>query len=447
MRAAYEQKMGKQNPPLSVSRNLEDREARSYDFGRMAQRIPAAVATPRSTEEVSDIVRKVARNEAQLAIRGAGHSQGGQCLTDRGLALDMTELNRVQLLERGLVRAQGGASWGKIVDTLHGTQQLPPVLADIAEVTVGGTLSAGGWGTTSHRYGMQIEHVEQLEVVTGTGARMRCSRTENADLFNAVRAGQGQFGIITDAWLQLRKTKERIRLYTLHYQDFDRFANDFEQITNDGRFDHLRAETRLHKNQIILTAGVEYDGDHEDKKVLEDLGHDEVKAVRDTDKVGHAGMFPKWGFFRMNHHPWRDWFLPWEALRTLLAQPWLDPSWIPQVPASWTGTYPLKTGSNDAPLLMRPNGERVFSYSVLTVHTRHERASELRERLREIDKTLIKLGGKSYLSGGTGYGREEWKEHYGEKFEMGVEVKKEFDPKQVFCGGNMSFVESSAISG
>ena len=440
--------MSRQNPPVTnISEAREDREARSYDFGRMAQRVPASVATPRSTEEVSNLVRKTARDKTQLAIRGAGHSQGEQSLTDCGLVLDMTELNRVQLLEQGLVHAQGGASWGKVLDTLRGTQQLPPVLADIAEVTVGGTLSAGGWGSSSHRHGMQIDNVEQLEVVTGTGASVRCSRTENADLFNAVRAGQGQFGIITDAWLQLRKAKERIRVYRLHYQDFDRFASDYEQIASEGRFDHLRAEVRLHQKRIILTAGIEYDEDCDDEEVLEGLGHDEGKAIRDTTDVGYAGVFPKWGFLWMNYHPWRDWFLPWEALRTLLAQPWLDPSWIPQVPASWTGTYPLRTGSNDAPLLMCPEGERVFSYSVLTVHTRHERASELAERLREIDRTLIELGGKSYLSGGTGYGHEEWQEHYGEKFEMALAWKEEFDPKQVFQGGNMPFSESPETSG
>ena len=60
------------------------------------------------------------------------------------------------------------------MDLLEGTGRLPRVLVDIAEATVGGTLSAGGLGTTSHRHGMQIAQVEQLEVVTGTGERYRC---------------------------------------------------------------------------------------------------------------------------------------------------------------------------------------------------------------------------------------------------------------------------------
>lgn len=429
-----------------VSRNQKDREARSYDFGKMIQRMPAAVAVPKSTDEVSSIIQRAAREEVPIAIRGGGHSQGGQSLTDGGLVLDMTELDQIELIGQGLVRAQGGAQWGKIVDALHGTGQLPRVLADIGEVTVGGTLAAGGWGSTSHRYGAQVGQIEQLEVVTGTGKCVRCSRTENTELFDAVRAGQGQFGIITDAWIRLRKAGERIRLYALHYYDFDRFANDFEQIIREGQFDHLRAETRIHDRQIILTAGVEYDESLEDEEVLEGLGYDEARTVKDTDKVGRAGMFPKWGFFRFNYHPWRDWFLPWEALRTLLTQPWLDPDWVPRWPDSWTGTYPIKTGAVDAPLFISPDGEHVFSCSILTVIIQHEKAIEMVARLREIDRAIVELGGKSYLSGRVDYGRGEWEEHYEEKLEMAIKWKEEFDPKQVFQGGNMPFSESSEAS-
>ena len=422
-----------------ASRDSEDREARAYDFGRMTQRVPEAVAVPEDIEEISNIVRRAAADEVPLVIRGGGHSQGGQSLTDRGLVIDTLKLNQVQPLGRELVRAQGGAQWGKVLDALRGTRRLPRVLADIAEVTVGGTLSAGGLGTTSHRYGMQIGQIEQLEVVTGTGERVRCSRTENANLFNAVRGGQGQFGIITEAWIRLRRAGERIRQYALRYRDFDRFASDLQPIVGEGRFDHLRAETRLHDREIILIAGVEYDGQHDEEKVLEGLGYDEIAATRDTDKVARAAMFPRWNFIRRNYHPWRDWFLPWETLPTLLAQPWLDPDRVPRTPRSWTGVYPIRMAPMDAPLFMHPSREWVFSYSILVVLDEFEQAKELAGRLKEIDRALVELGGKSYLSGEVGYGRTEWEEHYGDNLALGIQWKREFDPKRVFRGGDLPF--------
>ena len=227
------------------------------------------------------------------------------------------------------------------------------------------------------------------------------------------------------------------------YRDFDRFASDFERIVDEGRFDHLRVETRIHDREILVNAGTEYDGDLDERAVLDGLGHDEIATVRDNADVGRATMFPSWGFIRGNYHPWRDWFVPWEALRTLLAQPWLNEAWVPRAPWSWVGMYPIGTGSADAPFVMHPKGERMLLYSILAVLGKYEKAWELSRRLEEIDRTLVGLGGKGYLSGRVGYGRREWEDHYAETLETGIRWKREFDPKRVFAGEGMPFEEGS----
>ena len=422
-----------------ISTNLEDREARASDFGRMFRKMPKAVARPTSVEEVAGLVRSAARDNVGIAIRGGAHSQSGRSLAPGGLVLDTAELNRVEVLRRDLVRAGGGAHWGKVMHTLSGTGQLPPVLLDVAEASVGGTLSAGGLGTTSHRYGLQVGHVEQLEVVTGTGERVRCSRTRNAELFDAVRGGQGQFGIITDAWLRLRRAGKRIRSYQLRYRDYERFADDFDRVIEEERFDRLRAETRIHDNEIIMGAGIEYDGEHDDAKALDGLGFDEIASIRDTAEVARAGMYLRWFFNPRSYHPWRDWFMPWETLRAVLEQPWLKRDWVPPSLGNWIGVYPIRTAAIGAPLLMHPKGKNIFSYSILTVLNDYEKASELSRRLKEITPTLVELGGKSYLSGDVGYSRREWEGHYGETLARGTAWKREFDPKRVFSGAGMPF--------
>ena len=355
------------------------------------------------------------------------------------MAIDTVWLGRIETAGPDLVRAQGGAQWGAIVDALRGTGALPRVLVDTAEVSVGGTLSAGGFGTTSHRYGVQAGQVEQLEVVTGTGRRVICSGGRNSGLFNAVRGGQGRFGIVTDAWIRLWKAGKRIRQYELRYRDFDRFSNDFERVLDEDRFDHLRAEIRIHDRDIVMSAGVEYDEVHDEGRTLEGLGFDEIVSRNDTTEVGRAGIYPRWAFSRRMHHPWRDWFMPWKTLRTVLAQPWLDPAWVPRAPDIWIDIYPIGTGEIDAPLFMRPKGERMFSYSILAVLDEYEKASDLAGRLRQIDRTLIRLGGKAYLSGAVGYGPVEWAEHYAEKLETGTAWKREFDPNRVFRGNGMPY--------
>ena len=429
--------------------NLEDREARAFDFGRMARRVPEAVATPRSVEEVASLVRRASQDGIRLAIRGGGHSQGGQTLIERGVVLDTARLDRVQPAGPELVRAQGGARWGDVVDALKGERRLPPVLVDIGEATVGGTLAAGGIGTTSHRYGAQVEQVEQLEVVTGTGERVRCSPTEHAGLFDAVRSGQGQFGIITEAWIRLRRAGTRFRQYELHYRDFDRFSEDLEFLVETDRFDHLRAELRHYENLIVLLAGIEYDEEPDDDSALEGLGHDEFVYTRDTASVGRAGMYPSWGFSWLHYHPWRDWMLPWEALPTLLAEPMLDAGLMPRRPWGWIGLYPIGRGEIEAPLFMRPPHQQLISFSILAVmgEFQHDKAAEFVEKLEDIDRKLVGLGAKSYLSGGVGYSAEQWERHYGEMLEQAIRWKREFDPDQVFHPAGMPFGAEASQSG
>ncbi|MYH09456.1 MAG: FAD-binding protein [Gemmatimonadales bacterium] len=441
--------MTSENPLLpEASTNLEDREACAFDFGRMTRRVPEAVVRPRSAEEVASLVRRAAGGGVRLAIRGGGHSQGGQTLTDRGVVLDTAHLDRVQPAGPELVRAQGGAPWGKVVDTLRGARRLPCVLPDIGEVTVGGTLSAGGFGTTSHRYGAQVGQVEQLDVVTGTGERVRCSATRNVELFDAVRSGQGQFGIITEAWIRLRPAGRRFRQYELHYRDAERFADALERIVEADRFDHLRAEFRNDENLIVLNAGIEYDEEPDDGGLLARSGHDKHAYTRDTASVGRAAMYPPWCFSRLHYHPWRDWILPWGTLRTLLAEPWLESLGVPRRPWSWTGLYPIGREAIDAPLFMRPRGERAISYSILARlgEFQPEEAIELASRLEDTDRTLVGLGGKTYLSGGVGYGPRQWADHYGEMLDQGIRWKREFDPEQVFNGAHMPFGDRSAVA-
>ena len=79
----------------------------------------------------------------------------------------------------------------------------PPVLTDYLELSVGGTLIVGGVGGTTSAFGVQSDNVIDMEVVTGEGKKVTCSTSDNAGLFNAVRAGLGQVGVITKATLKL----------------------------------------------------------------------------------------------------------------------------------------------------------------------------------------------------------------------------------------------------
>ncbi len=87
-----------------------------------------------------------------------------------------------------------------------------------------------GLGVASFRYGTQADNAVELEVVTGAGEIVTCSREQNRELFDVVRCGLGQFGIITRAKIRLRRCKPNVRKYYLLYDDLGAFMQDAEKI-------------------------------------------------------------------------------------------------------------------------------------------------------------------------------------------------------------------------
>ena len=95
----------------------------------------------------------------------------------------------------------------------------------------------------SHRYGIQAAHVDELEIVTGQGNLVTCSKEENRDLFDCARGGLGQCGIITSVTIPLVKAPTTIRTYRLFYQatDSSLFLEDAKAFVESGQIDMIHA--------------------------------------------------------------------------------------------------------------------------------------------------------------------------------------------------------------
>jgi len=234
-----------------------ERESVATDFGRLIVRRPAAVVRPRSAEDVAQAVKFAARHALGVATRGAGHSQTGQSLSEH-IVLDMTSLDRVQRVDPpgsaqpsdrtsaaaspepvGTVTCQAGLKWRSLVEQLAPLGLSPPVLTNNLDVTVGGTVSSAGLGVASWRRGTQADHCLELEVVTGTGEIVRCSRERNRELFDSVRGGMGQFGVITEATLGIRSHKVAFRSYYVLYDDLNVLLDDLKLLMTEERFDYI----------------------------------------------------------------------------------------------------------------------------------------------------------------------------------------------------------------
>ncbi|MFB4314376.1 FAD-binding protein [Actinomadura sp. 21ATH] len=166
------------------------------DFGGLARRTPREVVRPAIDREAAAAARRGA------VPRGRGHSTGGQSLTG-GVSLDTGGLAAVHAIGADRISVGAGATWRDVLAATLPRGLAPPVLTDYLDLTVGGTLSAGGVGGASHVHGTQACNALDLDVATRDGEIVRCSPALNRPLYDAVRGGMGRHGVITRATLRL----------------------------------------------------------------------------------------------------------------------------------------------------------------------------------------------------------------------------------------------------
>jgi FAD/FMN-containing dehydrogenase len=164
----------------------------------LASGSPAYVLRPDSVADVQAGVRFAASTGLLLSVRGGGHGFPGFGTNDDGVVIDLSRLANVEIIdnERHLVRIGGGATWGQVAAALapHG---LAISSGDTKSVGVGGLTLIGGIGWKVRKYGLALDNVVAVEVVTAHGDVVHATAEENPELFWAIRGGGGNFGIVT----------------------------------------------------------------------------------------------------------------------------------------------------------------------------------------------------------------------------------------------------------
>jgi FAD/FMN-containing dehydrogenase len=159
---------------------------------------PAAVAVPRTVEEVQDVVRAAVAAGLKIAPQSSGH--GAALLSE--IPLDDVLLLRLHALTgvtvdpaAGTARVVGGTLWQDVVEAAapYGLTALHGSAADVA---VAGYILGGGLSFYAREHGVAANSIRAVELVTADGALVRASATENAELFWAVRGGGGNLGVV-----------------------------------------------------------------------------------------------------------------------------------------------------------------------------------------------------------------------------------------------------------
>ena len=175
----------------------EDYEAAREVHNATVDRRPLAIVQPASAADVARTVVFARETGLELAVRGGAHSVAGFGTSEGGIVLDLGNMKGLHIdPARRLAWAQAGLRAGEYTAAAaeHG---LATPFGDTGSVGIGGLTLGGGIGWLVRKYGLAIDALVSVEIVTADGRIVIASATENADLFWAVRGGGGNFGVVT----------------------------------------------------------------------------------------------------------------------------------------------------------------------------------------------------------------------------------------------------------
>ncbi len=199
----------------TLSFALADRQADSQDLGRIVEILPSAVLIPGSVRDIQVMIRFCLSHGIPVSTRGQGHTTYGQGLTS-GLIIQNSSLNTIHSIGADGADVDAGVLWRDLVNATVPQGLTPPLFTTYTGLSIAGTLSVGGFPAMND-LGLQIDHVSELQVVTGTGDLVSCSARERSRLFEVMLGGLGQCGVITRATIDLVPAQASAQVCQLNY--------------------------------------------------------------------------------------------------------------------------------------------------------------------------------------------------------------------------------------
>jgi FAD/FMN-containing dehydrogenase len=199
-------------------------------YGR---RRPAIIAHCSGTADVVDAVNFAREHSLLTAIRGGGHGIQGFATCNGGFRIDLSRMTTVLIDRVGdIVRVQGGATLGEVDrETTRAGLAVPTGVAPTTGM--GGLTLGGGVGWLHRKYGLTLDNLRSVEIVTADGQVRRASEDSDPDLFWAVRGGGGNFGVVTEFEFHAHPIPDEVAIALVAYplEEFDTVAQQWRDWT------------------------------------------------------------------------------------------------------------------------------------------------------------------------------------------------------------------------
>ncbi len=285
------------------------------DNGRIDLR-PGVVVMCANAQDVATAYKFTIEHEMPFTVRGGGHSAAGYCLNQGGMVIDLTNMTAKRLdLDRQVVWTETGNRWRDLYLFLQATNTgLIPIGGGCPTVGIPGFMLGGGISFVSRSYGLSVDNLLSIDLVTPDGKLRRISAEskskEDRDLWWACRGGGGgNFGIAVAFELRVHQPNTPTMLcgqirYPIEYaQEVLGFYNEWIEKAPDSLavYGYMgKVALPAHPDTLVNTVRSNADlqrrqsrgngSDRSDPQVPEHLhqplGHD-AAGLRDLQRPAH----------------------------------------------------------------------------------------------------------------------------------------------------------------
>ncbi len=165
---------------------------------------------PTTIDGVREVFEIARARGLSVGLRGAGRSYGDASLLSEEISLDLTRMNRILSWDpqNGVITTEPGVTIAQLWRYAIGDGWWPSVVSGTMHPTLGGALAMNIHGKNHVHAGPIGDHVLWFDLLLPhNGEVVRCSRSENADLFHGAIGGFGVLGVFTAIALQLKKVE------------------------------------------------------------------------------------------------------------------------------------------------------------------------------------------------------------------------------------------------
>lgn len=171
---------------------------------------PALIVQPTGVADVRSAVDFARSSGLLVAVKCGGHSHSGKSTCNGGMMIDLSLMRGVRVDPKARVAYVPGGSLLGDMDHEAMSLGLVTTAGTVSHTGVGGLTLGGGFGRVARRFGLALDNLRAVDIVTADGQFRHASADENPDLYWGVRGGGGNFGVVTSFEFELHQMDREV---------------------------------------------------------------------------------------------------------------------------------------------------------------------------------------------------------------------------------------------